>query len=172
VPTVKGGIVVSWCGMRGIVTLAAAFALPESFPYRDLILLTAFGVVLVLLVIQGLTLRPLILALRLKNEDPVAVEVARARGTAYRAALAEIDGDPSEEAEILRLEYRALLMRAEDDPDGGISTGELPADPLRRRAISAARQAILKLRRSEEIGDDAFHQLEEELDRAELSAQP
>ena len=63
-PTVKGGIVMSWCGMRGIVTLAAAFALPENFPYRDLIVLTAFAVVLGSLVIQGLTLRPLILALR------------------------------------------------------------------------------------------------------------
>ena len=59
-PTVEGGIVVSWCGMRGIVTLAAAYALPEVFPYRDLILLTAFAVVLGSLVIQGLTLRPLI----------------------------------------------------------------------------------------------------------------
>ena len=45
-PTLRGGIVVSWCGMRGIVTLAAAYALPEGFPYRDLILLTAFAVVL------------------------------------------------------------------------------------------------------------------------------
>jgi NhaP-type Na+/H+ or K+/H+ antiporter len=49
--------------MRGIVTLAAAFALPEGFPYRDLMLLTAFAVVLGSLVIQGLTLRPLISAL-------------------------------------------------------------------------------------------------------------
>ena len=171
VPTLKGGVVVSWCGMRGIVTLAAAFALPEGFPYRDLILLTAFAVVLGSLVIQGLTLRPLILALRLKDENPVAAEVARARATAYRAALEEIDGDPSEEAEFLRLEYRALLLRAEGSPDGGVSSGELPADPLRRRAIGAARQSILTLRRSEEIGDDAFHQLEEEFDRAELSAQ-
>jgi CPA1 family monovalent cation:H+ antiporter len=171
VPTVKGGIVVSWCGMRGIVTLAAAFALPEGFPYRDLILLTAFAVVLGSLVIQGLTLRPLILALRLKEENPVAAEAAHARAIAYRAALDEIDGDPSEEAEILRLEYRALLMRAECSPDGGVSSSELPADPLRRRAIRAARQSILTLRRSEEIGDDAFHQIEEELDRAELSAQ-
>jgi CPA1 family monovalent cation:H+ antiporter len=48
---------------------------------------------------------------------------------------------------------------------------ELPADPLRRRAIGAARRAILTLRQSEDIGDDAFHRLEEELDRAELSAQ-
>jgi Na+/H+ antiporter len=171
VPTVRGGIVVSWCGMRGIVTLAAAFALPEGFPYRDLILLTAFAVVLGSLVIQGLTLRPLIVALRLKQENPVALEAARARAAAYRAALDEIDGDPSEEAEILRLEYRALLMRGECNPDGGVASGELPADPLRRRAIRAARQSILALRRSEEIGDDAFHQIEEELDRAELSAQ-
>ena len=171
VPTVKGGMVVAWCGMRGIVTLAAAFALPESFPYRDLILLTACSVVLGSLVIQGLTLRPLILVLKLKQDDPVGVEVARARGIAYRAALDEIEGDPSEEAEILRLEYRAMLMRGESDPDGGVPTSELPADPLRRRAIDAARRSILSLRRSEEIGDDAFHQLEEELDRAELSAQ-
>lgn len=171
VPTLKGGIVISWCGMRGIVTLAAAFALPESFPYRDLILLTAFAVVLGTLVIQGLTLRPLILALHLKEDNLVATEVARARGITYRAALDEIDGDPSEEAEILRLEYRALLLRAECDPNGGVTSGELPADPLRRRALAAARRSLLSLRRSEEIGDDAFHQLEEELDRAELSAQ-
>jgi Na+/H+ antiporter len=171
VPTVEGGIVVSWCGMRGIVTLAAAYALPEGFPYRDLILLTAFAVVLGSLLIQGLTLRPLISALRLKDDNPVAAEVGRARAVAYRAALAEIDGDPAEEAEILRLEYRALLMRAEADPARGVATGELPADPLRRRAIAAARRAILRLRESEEIGDDAFHQLEEEFDWAELSAQ-
>ncbi|WP_167558847.1 cation:proton antiporter [Bradyrhizobium canariense] len=171
VPTLKGGIVIGWCGMRGIVTLAAAFALPEGFPYRDLILLTAFAVVLGSLVIQGLTLRPLIVALRLKEDNSVAIEVARARGVAFRAALDEIDGDPSEEAEILRLEYRAMLLRAESDPTGGVSSSELPADPLRRRAISAARRSILRLRRSEAIGDDAFHQIEEELDRAELSAQ-
>jgi monovalent cation/hydrogen antiporter len=171
VPTVKGGIVVAWCGMRGIVTLAAAFALPEGFPYRDLILWTAFAVVLGSLVIQGLTLRPLITALRLKDDNPVTIEVGRARAAAYRAALEEIDGDPSEEAEILRLEYRALLMRAKTDPDGAVPTGELPADPLRRRAIAAARRAIIAQREAETIGDDAFHRLEEEFDRAELSAQ-
>jgi len=171
VPTVKGGMVVAWCGMRGIVTLAAAFALPENFPYRDLILLTAVAVVLGSLVVQGLTLRPLILALKLKQDNRVAVEVARARAITYRAALDEIEGDPSEEAEILRLEYRAMLMRAESDPHGGVPTSELPADPLRRRAIGAARRSLLKLRRSEEIGDDAFHQIEEELDHAELSAE-
>src|SRR4030088_3772737 len=82
-PTVQGGIVISWCGMRGIVTLAAAFALPEGFPNRDLILLTAFAVEIGSLVIQGLTLRPLITALHLRDENPVEREVGRARAVAY-----------------------------------------------------------------------------------------
>ena len=64
----RAALVISWAGMRGIVTLAAAFAIPETcrrqpFPYRDLILLCAFAVVLGTLVLQGLTLKPLILAL-------------------------------------------------------------------------------------------------------------
>jgi CPA1 family monovalent cation:H+ antiporter len=171
VPTLKGGVAVAWCGMRGIVTLASAYALPDGFPYRDLILLTACSVVLGTLVLQGLTLRPLIMALQLKDDNPVATEVARARGAAYRAALEEIDGDGSLEAELLRREYREVLMQAEGNADGGITTTELPADPLRRRALAAARRAVLSLRQSEDISDDAFHQLEEELDRAELGAQ-
>jgi CPA1 family monovalent cation:H+ antiporter len=174
-PTVKGGLVVSWCGMRGIVTLAAAFALPDgsgggpAFPHRDLILFTAFSVVLGTLLIQGLTLRPLIAWLRFDDSDPVGREVGRARTIAYRAALAEIDSDPSETAEVLRLEYMALLSVAGDTPDGE-TPRELPADPLRRRAIAAARGALNRLRETGAIGDDAYHRLEEEFDWAELSA--
>ncbi len=170
VASAKGGLIISWCGMRGIVTLATAFALPENFPHRDFIVFIAFAVVLGSLVIQGLTLRPLILAFGLTDNDPVGTEVARARAIAYRAALDAIEDDPSEEAEILRLEYRALLTRADEDPNGGIADGRLPADGLRLRAIEAARKSIFGLRASEVIGDDAFHRLEEELDRAELSA--
>ena len=171
-PTVQSGILVSWCGMRGIVTLAAAFALPEGptpFPYRDLILLTAFGVVLGSLLIQGLTLRPLIAALRFEDDDPVSAEVSEARIVAFRAALEVIDGDESKEAKLLRAEYQVLLSRAANDPDA-YASGELPADPLRRRALQAARQSIIALRESESIGDDAFHRLEEEFDFAELGA--
>jgi CPA1 family monovalent cation:H+ antiporter len=167
----KGGLIIAWCGMRGLVTLATAFALPESFPHRDFIVFSAFAVVLGSLIVQGLTLRPLILAFGLKEDDPVGIEVARARAVAYRAALDAIEDDPSEEAEILRLEYRAILLQAETDPGGGIASGRLPADPLRLRAIEAARRSIFGLRATEVIGDDAFHRLEQELDRAELSAE-
>jgi CPA1 family monovalent cation:H+ antiporter len=168
-PSVKSGFLIAWCGMRGIVTLAAAFALPEGFPYRDLILLTAFGVVLGTLVIQGLTLRPLVEWLAVEDGDPVRHEVGWARRAAFHAALEAIDGNTSAEAELLRLEYRKLLDKAESNPDG-LTSSELPADPLRRQAISAARQVLFEMRSSGEIGDDAFHLLEEEFDWAELSA--
>src|SRR5262249_5978683 len=84
-PTVKGGVVISWAGMRGIITLAAAAALPDGFPFRDLIVLTAFAVVLGTLVVQGLTLRPLIHSLDLEDDDPVGREVELARRRALEA---------------------------------------------------------------------------------------
>ncbi|MEH2512097.1 Na+/H+ antiporter [Nitrobacteraceae bacterium AZCC 1564] len=168
-PTFKGGLLVSWCGMRGIVTLAAAFALPEGFPHRNLILLCAFAVVLGTLVINGVTLRPLIGWLALEDDDPVPHEVGWARRAAFHAALEAINGDTSAEAEMLRLEYQQMLDKAESDPNGLMSS-ELPADPLRRQAISAARRVLFEMRSSGEIGDDAFHRLEEEFDWAELSA--
>ena len=168
-PSARGGFLISWRGMRGIVTLATAFALPEQFPFRDLILLTAFGVVLGTLVIQGLTLRPLIAWLALDDGDPLKHEVGWARRAAFHAALESFDGNETAEAQLLRLEYRQLLDRAENNPDG-LTSGELPADPLRRQAIGAARRVLLEMRDSGEIGDDAFHLLEEEFDWAELSA--
>jgi CPA1 family monovalent cation:H+ antiporter len=167
-PTMRGGLLISWCGMRGIVTLAAAFALPEGFPYRDLILLTAFAVVLGTLVIQGVTLRPLLRWLALDDGDPLAQEINWARRAAFHAALEAIDGNESTEAKMLRLEYQQMLDRVEKDHDGASS--ELPADPLRRHAIDAARRVLFEMRQSGQIGDDAFHKLEEEFDWAELAA--
>src|SRR5512138_2083687 len=114
-PMARTGVVLSWAGMRGIVTLAAAFALPNTlpdgspFPYRDLILLCAFAVVVGTLVAQGLTLRPLIAALRLRAPDPVAKEVRKGRAEALRAGLDAIDGDTSTEADILREEFGAAI---------------------------------------------------------------
>jgi CPA1 family monovalent cation:H+ antiporter len=168
-PSLKSSLLISWCGMRGIVTLAAAFALPERFPYRDLILLTAFGVVLGTLVIQGLTLRPLVAWLALDDGDPVSHEVGWARRAAFHAALESFDGNTSAVAQMLRLEYQQMLDKAESNPHG-LTSSELPADPLRRQAISAARRVLFEMRESGEIGDDAFHKLEEEFDWAELSA--
>src|SRR5262249_52270573 len=78
-PTLRGALLVGWCGMRGLVTLATAFALPAEFPGRDLIVLTAFCVVLGTLVLQGMTLKPLIRLLRLESDRSVEREVSRGR---------------------------------------------------------------------------------------------
>jgi Na+/H+ antiporter len=91
-PTVRGGLIISWCGMRGIVTLAAALALPERFPGRDLIVLTAFAVVVGTLVVQGLSLRPLLRLIDLHDDNPVEREIRLAWTRGLEAALAALDG--------------------------------------------------------------------------------
>ena len=68
-----------WCGMRGFVTIATAFALPEVFPHRDTVVLTAFAVVLATLVLQGLTLGPIVQLLKLDRSEEAIGELASAR---------------------------------------------------------------------------------------------
>ena len=168
-PTVGSGLVISWAGMRGILSLAAALALPPAFPFRDLIVFTAFSVVLGTLVLQGLTLKPLLRALDLKDEDPVGREVALARERALRAALTTLDGDRSRMAEAVREEFTAHLVAAEA-ASGTSAAKRSPHTDIHLKAIQAARQAVLEMRDTDEIGDDAFHQMEEELDWLERAA--
>ena len=173
-PTWRGSLVVSWAGMRGIVTLAAALALPVGgpagpFPHRDLIVVTAFAVVVGTLVLQGLTLKPLLRALRLRPDDPVGREVEAARERALASALKSLDGDRSAAADAVRQELEAHLGHAAESGEqpGGTARSH---EEIHRRAVDAARRAILEMRDRYEIGDDAFHRLEETLDRIEIGA--
>ena len=167
-PTIGSGLLISWAGMRGIVSLAAAMALPSAFPYRNLIVFTAFAVVLGTLAIQGLTLKPLLHALDLHDDDPVSRELGAARERALRAALASLGRDRSPVAELVRRELRARLAHEGSNADRGDAT---PSEhsKLLREALQAARQAVLAMRANGEIGDDAFHQMEEELDWLEMA---
>lgn len=174
-PTIGSGIVVSWAGMRGIVTLAAAFAIPETladgtpFPFRDLILMCAYAVVLGTLVLQGLTIKSLIRRVGLTDDGPVAREVRMGRARAYQAVLDSLKDNESPRAKLLRAEYAALVEHStKHTQDAAID--EVPGGPLRRRAIALARQQASELRQTEVIGDDAYRILIQELDWAELSA--
>jgi monovalent cation/hydrogen antiporter len=167
-PTIGSGLLISWAGMRGIVSLAAAMALPSAFPYRNQIVLTAFAVVLGTLVIQGLTLKPLLRALDLHDDDPVSRELGAARECALRAGLASLARDRSPVAELVRQELRARLAYERADGDGGGATRSEHSELL-RKALQTARQAILAMRANDEIGDDAFHRMEEELDWLEMA---
>ncbi len=181
-PTVAGGLVISWCGMRGIVTLAAALALPDgregpAFPYRDLLVLTAFCVVVGTLTVQGLTLKPLLTRLRFADDGEVEREVNAARAGALRAAVASLEAEPAlaegdgaaAEVVAVRREYEAVLAKVTAAPDGDVPDA-LPGDGARRRAVRASRRAISELRARGEIGDDAFHRVEEQLDWLEMGA--
>lgn len=168
-PSVKLGVLVSWCGMRGLVTLATALALPAGFPGRDLIVLCAFAVVLGTLVLQGFTMRPLIHWLGIEPDCSLYTETSQARKRMLDAALAALAGRSGAAAQAVRAEYAAARAVAENVLRPQAATAY---DALRLEALAGQRRVLARWRRSECIDDDAFHRLEEELDRAELNATP
>jgi len=163
VPTASIGVLVSWCGMRGLVTLATALALPPEFPSRNVIVLSAFIVVLGTLILQGFTIRPLIALLRIAPDGSLDEDVAQTRNAMLQAALKELAEIPGEGAAALRAEYGAVracnIGRAQPDTE---------YDKMRRRVIAAERTLLADWRRTGRIQDDTFQLLENELDRAEL----
>ncbi|CAN5134435.1 sodium:proton antiporter [soil metagenome] len=170
-PTAAASFVVGWAGMRGVVSLAAAYALPFNFPHRDLLLLATFAVVMGTLVLQGLTLGPLIRLLRIKDDGRLAREIWRAREATAEAALAHVEGLDTGEARRIADEYRERLelIRSDRSADGRV---ESSTDDLRSDVLEVKRDALMRLRISGEIGESAYYQLEEELDRHELALTP
>lgn len=168
-PTFRGGVLIGWCGMRGLVTLAAAFALPADFPGRDPIVLAAFTVVLGTLVLQGVSLKPLLSVLNLKPDQTVDREVAQARVAIMQAALDVLSSKTSSAAGAVREQYAAQRAIAENPEDAQAAT---EYDRLRLYAIKSQRDALERLRIDGTIGDEAYHRLEEEIDWSELAASP
>jgi CPA1 family monovalent cation:H+ antiporter len=163
--------------MRGVVSLAAALALPMTiaggapFPFRDEIILFAFAVILSTLVLQGLTLTPLIRALRLAEDETLELEEAWAREAAARAALTrleELAGDArsrQEDHHRLQTLYGQRLQRASSlGADDGRATERAAYRRLRSEALSAERRALIALRDQGVVSDEVLHRLEQELD--------
>jgi len=165
--------------MRGIVSLAAALALPRvtaagtPFPYRAEIILTTFMVILATLVVQGLSLAPLLRRLHLQDDDTLVREEAMAREHAATVALARLDAlankgwvEPTQ-LERLRVHY-ANRVRRLAKPE--VAAEECSPDQaaaylrLRRESIDAERRALLQLRDKGLVGDEIAHRLEHELD--------
>jgi Na+/H+ antiporter len=163
VPGARIGILVSWCGMRGLVTLATALALPPGFPHRDEIILSAFTVVLGTLVLQGFTIRPLIAWLRIPKDDSLDREIATLRREMMDAALEALNGESGDAADQLRAEF--VTARAASIDRGRPDTAQ---DAMRRTALKAERTLLIDRRQQGRIPDDVYHHLEAELDRVEL----
>jgi CPA1 family monovalent cation:H+ antiporter len=184
-PPARGAVfMIAWTGMRGIVTLAAAMALPVTladgvtpFPHRDLIILISFGVILLTLVVQGLTL-PLVIRLAALDEDQIEEkEEIRARFEGVHAALTRLDslvllGEARPElVSEVRGEYerRARYWGARLSGGDGIETEVFCEnhEAVVREVIEAQRGMVLKLRDDGVIGDDILRRIQSELDHEE-----
>jgi CPA1 family monovalent cation:H+ antiporter len=170
--------IMSWCGMRGIVSLAAALALPYAinegapFPYRDLIVFLTFFVIAVTLVVQGLSLGLLIRVLKVGADWTADEELQRAKIALGKAAIAAIDVRAQQDqisqevADRIRAEFAEKVTLW--IPGGGlIEAGADPAKRLRRAALTAERQELIRLWRDNQIGDEVLHHIEEDLDYQE-----
>lgn len=178
-PRPVGVFLVSWIGMRGIVSLAAALALPltiangEPFPHRTEIILITFGVILVTLVGQGLSLVPLVRWLGLEPETHLEDEEHTARHQATMAGMLKLERlaatgmAPSVHTDRLRIYYQTQQQRWEPHDHEAHEQAEREAEAfqrLRLETIEAERRALLDLRDRGEIGDDTLLRLENELD--------
>jgi Na+/H+ antiporter len=174
-PPWQAPAIVSWAGIRGGVSLAAALALPTDFPDRNLIIFATFCVIVVTLVGQGLTLPALIRMLRLPEDDGGAArEDAKARIKAAEAALARLEeliaeGAVREDtAERLRGAYRfranRFRARFDDDDDGEIEERSTSYQRVRRELLAAERDAVVSLQRSGHINDDVMKRVQRDID--------
>ena len=173
-------LVIGWAGMRGVVSLAIALALPDNFPGRDLILVATFAVILVTVLVQGTTLAPLIRLLRLerfslgRGGDPLSVEAARVRiAQAQLEAVQQASSSPDGERHPRLLEQYAYRARAAERLASAVDTYA----PHRTEhfgvvldAVAAGRREALAMHRAGQIHDSVLNALEHELDLEEMNA--
>lgn len=176
----RAAVFVSWTGMRGALSLAAALALPlqtdagAPFPGRELVIFLTFAVILVTLVGQGLTLPALIRGLRLEDDGSEEREDAKARIHAAEAALVRLEELVEEEwvrddtAERVRGAYRfrarRFLERLDGDGDGSVEARSQDYQRLRHELLEAERRALAQLRRDGVISNDVWQRVARDLD--------
>jgi Na+/H+ antiporter len=180
-PPVTWITIVGWTGMRGVVSLAAALAIPtvttdgQPFPGRDLVVFLSFAVIFSTLVVQGTTLGPMIRWMRVGGDRNSEREEIDARRKMAHAAVAEIDRLAAEDmvaleiAPAVRRAYEGKLRtQAPTQHEREQDAAQRQARRVRLAVVAAERRRLLKLRREREIGDEILHKLMREIDLEEL----
>jgi Na+/H+ antiporter len=174
-PPWQAPAVISWAGIRGGVSLAAALALPTDFPDRNLIVFVTLCVIVATLVVQGMTLPSLIKLITLPPDDGGAAgEDAKARIKAAEAALQRLEELVAEgavlpdSAERLRGAYGFRLNRFRERLDGS-GNGEVELrsaryQRVRRELLEAERGAVVSLRNAGIINDDVMNRVQRDID--------
>jgi CPA1 family monovalent cation:H+ antiporter len=175
---------IAWTGMRGADSLAGALAIPfvlangQPFPGRDLILLLTFCVIFATLVLQGLTLTPLVRWLKVVDDRVAEKEEKLARLKANEAALARLEeiessnrGKP-ETVERLRSEYddRIRQLRTEGPPEES-RLFSADFEELAREMLQTERDTVIELRNEGAINDQALRRIQRDIDLAEARLQ-
>jgi monovalent cation/hydrogen antiporter len=182
-PTAKQVFVAGWTGMRGVVSLAAAIALPETladggaFPQRNLIVFLTFSVILVTLVLQGLSLPPLIRALRLAGTEKVHAEEEEARRIIASAALAHLEETRGQHLpdfaavyDDIAKRYTRRLASLSKESSGGDSMSNKELQHYRAvlgELLRLERKTAVRLRNDGRINDEVLRKIEHELDLSE-----
>jgi CPA1 family monovalent cation:H+ antiporter len=182
-PSWRHVAIVAWTGMRGVVSLAAALALPlttqdgSPFPGRNLILFLTFIVILVTLVAQGLSLPPIIRWLGIKDDGSMEKEERDARLKANQAALARLnemaERDPAKADALqrLRIEYEDHIRQIEgaEPKSAGTALRRFSSEyeRLSHQALLQERRTILELRNQDAINDEVLRRIQRDIDLAE-----
>jgi monovalent cation/hydrogen antiporter len=173
---------IAWTGMRGADSLAGALAIPlvlangQPFPGRELILLLTFCVIFATLVLQGLTLAPLVRWLKIKDDRITEKEERLARLKANEAALARLDEIASSKRarprtiERLRSEYEDRIRQLRSEAPDEESVSRLFSEDfeeLAREVLQTERDTVIQLRNEEAINDQALRRIQRDIDLAE-----
>ena len=175
----RAALVISWAGMRGVVTLAVALSLPEAMPERDLMLVIAFAVILVTVLVQGTSLGWVIKRASPK-EDRAALpplDLQAAEHAMFRAQLSAVEREAHDtDGEVI---HPQLLRRYRTRATAGEAfdgTAEERNQAIARHfdviiaAVEAGRAELVRLHRTGQIEDETLHDLEHDLDLEELGA--
>jgi monovalent cation/hydrogen antiporter len=180
-PPLRVTLLIGWSSMRGAVALAAALAIPTTvdgggpFPDRPLVIFLTYSVILATLVVQGLTLGPLITALRLRSDGLDEQEEVAARIRMTEAGLARIDAlveegsvasETAERTRALR-DFRRRRFEARMDGDSSIDERSQRYQDFMHQVIAAEREALVLMRNAGEITDDVRRTVERDLDLEE-----
>jgi CPA1 family monovalent cation:H+ antiporter len=178
-PSPRSVALASWCGVRGMVSLAAALALPRTlddgsaFPGREELLACALCVILVTLFVQGLTLSPLVRALGLSGDEAGEAEVRAAREALLVAGIRRLDAFCSETSCPISVHHWRTYMsdelttlRDEDREQRDQARARLVVSRDVRRAVADGQALeLLRLRDSGRINDQTYVGLQLDLDR-------
>ncbi|MBA3660214.1 MAG: Na+/H+ antiporter [Gammaproteobacteria bacterium] len=185
-PTWRGLFVLSWTGMRGIVSLATALAIPYfistavPFPHRDLILFITYCVIVFTLIIPTVSLPLMLRIFKLSDPENKMKQEAIARMQSLKGAVEHLHAmvkkekipEPIFEEFLNQIERRLKVIETQlsERPYSTLNNEYLGLKRLTLAAIESERKTLLKLRKSGDIHDEIFHQLSDELDLEEMRA--